>query len=257
MVQILIQANIFPLKEFDTWEAMTPKTYPALKTFIHKAYSRRFTVMVLRSMSGHNGYARQTIYNILEAGIDDDTNNDTVTTITQTAAVTAATGSTTPSSSRAISAEVTAAINQLSANQATIMSQMAAMSFVPPPTQHTRAFVPRNQFSVPPIQQVAVLVQQPFAAVGKFNAGRGGQRGGRGPGQIGGRGGCSSMPFADAMRGRGNSPVGNLPKGYIRNVPLPQVPHGQSTRQSQVLPNMIPHYYEDALQFPHTKIHVE
>jgi hypothetical protein len=40
--------------------------------------------------------------------------------------------------------------------------------------------------------------------------------------------------------------VGNLPKGYIRNVPLPQVPQGQSTRQSQLLPNTIPHYYEDA-----------
>ncbi len=40
--------------------------------------------------------------------------------------------------------------------------------------------------------------------------------------------------------------VGNLPKGYIRNVPLPRVPQGQSTRQSQVLPNKIPHYYEDA-----------
>jgi hypothetical protein len=26
VVRILIQANIFPLKEFDTWEAMTPKT---------------------------------------------------------------------------------------------------------------------------------------------------------------------------------------------------------------------------------------
>jgi hypothetical protein len=25
-VQILIQANIFPLKEFDTWESKTPKT---------------------------------------------------------------------------------------------------------------------------------------------------------------------------------------------------------------------------------------
>ncbi len=39
--------------------------------------------------------------------------------------------------------------------------------------------------------------------------------------------------------------VGNLPKGYIHNVPLPRVPQGQSARQSQVLPNTIPHYYED------------
>ncbi len=44
--------------------------------------------------------------------------------------------------------------------------------------------------------------------------------------------------------------VGNLPKGYIRNVPLPRVPREQSTWQSQVLPNMIPHYYEDAYAIP-------
>jgi hypothetical protein len=126
-VQILIQANISPLKDFDTWEEMTPKTYPALKTFIHEAYSRCLLVMALCSTSVQNGDAHQTIYNVLEAGIDEDTNNGTVTTIMQTAAVTAATGVTTPSSSTAISAEVAAAINQLSANQATIMSQMAAM----------------------------------------------------------------------------------------------------------------------------------
>jgi hypothetical protein len=130
---------------------MTPKTYPALKTFIHEAYSCR--------MSGQNGYAHQTIYNVLEAGINDDTANDTVTTITQTAAVTAATGSMAPSSSTAISAKVAATINQLSANQAAIMSQMAAMSFVPPPTQHTRAFVPREPFSILPIHQAAVPMQ--------------------------------------------------------------------------------------------------
>jgi hypothetical protein len=56
-VQILIQANISPLKEFNTWKAMTPKTYPALKTFIHKAYSRHLTAMALRSTSGQNEYA--------------------------------------------------------------------------------------------------------------------------------------------------------------------------------------------------------
>jgi hypothetical protein len=177
-VQILIQANIFPLKEFDTWEAMTPKKYPALKTFIHEAHSCCLMVMVLCSTSGQSGYAHQTIYNILEAGINEDANNNTVTTIKQTAAVTAATGIMTPSSSIAISAKVAAAINQLSANQAAIMSQMAAMSFMPPLTQHTHAFVPRKLFSAPPIQQVAIPVQQPFAAAGIFNAGRGGQRGG-------------------------------------------------------------------------------
>jgi hypothetical protein len=37
-VRILVQLSIFPLKEFNTWEAMAIKMYPALKTIIHKAY---------------------------------------------------------------------------------------------------------------------------------------------------------------------------------------------------------------------------
>ena len=51
-VRILIQSNIFPLKEFDTWEATAQKTYPALKTFMHEAYGRRLTALTLRSTSG-------------------------------------------------------------------------------------------------------------------------------------------------------------------------------------------------------------
>jgi hypothetical protein len=207
---ILIQANIFPLEEFDSWEAMTPKTYPALKTFIHEAYSNGLTVMALCSTSGQNGYGHQTIYNVMEAGIDDNTDNDMVTSITQTAAFTAATGNMTPSSRRDISAKVAAAINHFSANQTAIMSQMtatsaqkAAMSFVPPLAQHTHAFVPHEPFSVLPIQQVAVPMQRPFAATGIYNAGCGGQHGGCGRSRGGGRGGRSHTPFADAMCGRG------------------------------------------------------
>ena len=30
-VRLLMQASIFPMKEFNDWEAVTPKTYPALK----------------------------------------------------------------------------------------------------------------------------------------------------------------------------------------------------------------------------------
>jgi hypothetical protein len=36
-VRLLMQASIFPMKEFDDWEAVTPKTYPTLKTFIAAA----------------------------------------------------------------------------------------------------------------------------------------------------------------------------------------------------------------------------
>jgi hypothetical protein len=89
MVRILIQLNIFPLKEFDTWEATAQKTYPALKTFMHEAYGCRLTAMALRSTSGQNGYSNQTMYNVFAEEHENESDNDTVTTITQTAALTA------------------------------------------------------------------------------------------------------------------------------------------------------------------------
>jgi hypothetical protein len=108
-----------------------------------------------------------------------------VQALTQLSCPQSATGGTTPSGGTDISAEVAAAINQLSANQTAIMSQMAAataqmaaLAVVPPPAQNTRAYAPRKQFYVPPIQQVAVPMQQPFSAAGAYPARRGGQRGG-------------------------------------------------------------------------------
>jgi hypothetical protein len=209
-VRILLQSNIFPLKEFDTWEAVTPKTYPALKTFIHEAYGRRLTAMALRSTSGQNGYANQTIYNVMGDELDDDSDDDTVTTITQTAAV----ATTAPSGGGAstISAEVATALNQLASNQTALMSQitatnaqMAALSVVPPPAQPVPTYLNRGHFNIPPIPQVAVAMQQPFHAPGTSMQGRGGPRAGRGRGRGGRRGGRSRTPFADATRAAGGS----------------------------------------------------
>ncbi len=75
-VHLLQQSGIFPLKEFDTWEAITTKTYPALKTFIHEAYTHRLTALQLRNTTGTQGYAphnNQNMYNILdEEGFESD-----------------------------------------------------------------------------------------------------------------------------------------------------------------------------------------
>jgi hypothetical protein len=64
-------------------------------------------------------------------------------------------------------------INQLSANQPALMNQMAAMPYtnVPPP--------PNQQYQ-PPIQQLTIPVQQPFAEAtsGGFNHENGGGGGG-------------------------------------------------------------------------------
>ena len=180
MVRILIQSNIFPLKEFDT---SAQKTYPALKTFMHKVYGCHLTVMALCSMSGQNGYSNQTMYNVFTEENENKSDDDIVTTITQTAPLTAAPSSTSTLKGTAISAEVAAAINQLSANQTTMMAQMAAMRMAPPTAPHTRVFVPRETFHVPPIPQVAVPMHQPFAAQGGFSTGRGGRCGGRSQGR--------------------------------------------------------------------------
>ncbi len=67
--RLLIQSGIFPLKEFDMWEATAVKMYPILKTFIHEAYSRRLMAMQLRNTAEQQGYVNQNIYNILDINI--------------------------------------------------------------------------------------------------------------------------------------------------------------------------------------------
>jgi hypothetical protein len=209
-VRLLQQSGIFPLKEFDTWEAITTKTYPALKTFIHEAYTRRLTALQLQNMTGTQGYAphnNQNMYNILdEEGFESDSNTEgtvmtkTAPPITQTAAMTTGSTLTTTYGGGTIPSEITNAINQLSANQQTMMTQMAAMSF-----NNAAALPPQaaTNFHVPPIQQ---LNTPPFA--GQANTGQNarnwGRRGGQGCGRGGSRGGAgrggARTPFANHMQ---------------------------------------------------------
>jgi hypothetical protein len=185
---------------------MAVKTYPALKTFFQEAYGRCLTGIELRNTTGQNGYTNNTIYNAFKT-TDNDTDDNTIATsgtVPQTAAAATSASSslgTAPGTNFTGTAEIAAAINQLLANQAAIMAQMAAMSFAPATTQATRRAT--NTFQVPPIQQVAIPGQQNFAQ-GKYNAGRG-RRGGRGRGQE--RGGRGRMPFADHMRSTGLVPA--------------------------------------------------
>ena len=58
-------------------------------------------------------------------------------------------------------------------------------------------------------------------------------------------------PYAYNTGIPGTPCVGNLPKGYIQNVPLPRVPRDQSTFQSRVPPvHTIPRYYKKAHVIP-------
>jgi hypothetical protein len=125
---------------------------------------------------------------------------NTIVTVPQAAATATMAGSslgTTPGST--VNAEIAAAISQLSANQMAIMSQMAAMSFAPVTAQGTCRT--QHMFQVPPIQQLAIPVQQSF----QQSAFNGGHCGGCDRGC--GRGGQGCTPFADHMRMTGGIPA--------------------------------------------------
>jgi hypothetical protein len=210
VVRILMQVQVLPSKEFDTWEQMAVKTYPGLKTFIHEAYTRRLQSLALCTTTGQQGYAQggNNMFNML-AGKEDgeDTNMvDNATTVTQTAAFTTeSTLGNTYVGATAVPLEITTAINQLAANQVAIQQQMAVMTFVAPPP------FPNMQFHIPPVQNMG---QKPFAgaAQGIFNPGRGGggrQRGGHGRGRTGSRGG-----------GRGRGAFANQTPGGNGGIPL-------------------------------------
>jgi hypothetical protein len=74
-VCLLMQASIFPLKEFNNYETVTPKTYPALKTFIAVVYMRRIQVQQLCNTVGQWGFA-PTSHNMYNVFADKD-NTDT------------------------------------------------------------------------------------------------------------------------------------------------------------------------------------
>jgi hypothetical protein len=157
-----MQASIFPMKEFDDWEAVTPKTYPALKTFIAAAYTHRILLQQLRNTAGQMGYAPQmhNMYAALDNDNDATTATGRTTTTLNMAAMT--TGSTlTGAHTTAIPELITNAINQLSTNQTALMlqiSQIAAMSLAQWP--QAPSFQPTH---ASPIQQIAIPTITPFS----------------------------------------------------------------------------------------------
>ncbi len=178
-VRLLMALGIFPLKEFGTLDTMPNKMYPILKTFMHEAYTRRLRSIQLRNMAGQQGYMQNPInnmYNVFGEGDDEVMDNNATTT--QTAAL-AMTGSTLDGASNAatstatIPSEVSAAINQLLANQTAMMNQITAMQLSPPPPAcHTG----QGQLHVPPIQWLNIPVPQAYAG-GSFQPGQGGGKG--------------------------------------------------------------------------------
>jgi hypothetical protein len=85
-VCLMMQASIFPLKKFDNWEAVTPKTYPALKTFMVAAYTRCVLAQQLCNTAGQQGYV-PTSHNMYNVFADKEDTDTTATAMTNIAAV--------------------------------------------------------------------------------------------------------------------------------------------------------------------------
>jgi hypothetical protein len=200
-IHLLFQSGIFPMNEFEDWEATMIKTWPELKKFIRGAYRQRLIAVQLCNTSGQQGYApSHNMYNVLSTwDSNTDTNNDAAAmTITQSAV--AATmgsmlGNTYMHTNVPVHSKVSTAINQLSANQAALYQQMVALSFHAPAQRS-------NMFQVPPIQTLTIPGIPPPFAIDGATAGRS-ARSGRHRERGCGHSGWMQTPFADHMAGGG------------------------------------------------------
>jgi hypothetical protein len=138
-VQSLMASGIFPMREFEDWEAMPNKTYNSFELFVHGAYVHQLVAIQLHTMGQHSYVANQhshIMYNVLEDGASVTDDNGSVAMITQQTAANITAGSTpgntyaallstaNPSPSPNNYAAVAAAINLLSANQTAMWSHM-------------------------------------------------------------------------------------------------------------------------------------
>ncbi len=151
-LRLLMTSQIFPMKEFDTWENSMVKTYPALKTFIHEAYSCHLNSLDLRNMLASLGYTApvHNMYHVLGEDNDDDSATEImVTTIAAAATATGSTlgsgtaaGSIHPGLITAINQSIPPTFNQVVQNQSVLQNQIVAISMAQPPQRrlHPRSF---------------------------------------------------------------------------------------------------------------------
>ena len=232
---LLLQAGIFPTREFEAWDAVVGKTWPALKTFVQAAFQRRLVATGLRNTSGQQGYAaNQNAFQAFET--HDDSSVDTTTTIIAPTANTS--GSTLGQTYQAATVpdELAAAIRTIADNQqalyqhiAPLSQQMAALSHQDSQRQAAFPHPPIAQLQVPSFGAPAVArvaqpngyqgsrVAQPggfqqgtrgntVAQPGGYSNGRGYGRGRGRYGRRSNRGGRGRTAFADYVpSGRGGS----------------------------------------------------
>ena len=228
---LLLQAGIFPTREFEAWDTVVGKTWPVLKTFVQAAYQRRLVATGLRNTSGQQGYAaNQNAFQAFES--NDESSVDTTTTnIAPTANTTGSTLGQTYNAST-VPDELAAAIRTIADNQqalyqhiAPLSQQMAALSHQDSQRQATFPHPPITQLTLPAFGTARVAqpggyhggcVAQPggyqqgrgatVAQPGGFSQGRGYGRGRGRYGRRPNRGGRGRTAFADYVpSGRGGA----------------------------------------------------
>lgn len=201
------QSGIFPTREFETWEAVTPKTWPALKLHVQGAFQRKLVANSMRATSGAMGYApNHNAYNAFVG--DDDSSVDTAHTAATVTGV-GTTGSTLGSTyqASAVPAEVAAALQTLAASQQALTQQMAAMS-------HN----PGTAYRAPPAGNTFVAPTLPnyvgYHGGGGYSGTQGGYSNGRGGGRGGGRGQSYGRGRGFRRQGRGRTAFADyVPQG--------------------------------------------
>jgi hypothetical protein len=125
-VHLLLQYQIFLMKEFEDWEWSVSINWTNLKIFVQGVYVRCLVVVNLRLAAGQNGYIIQNnMFHILgkDNGKFADANLTATTTTHAAAAATTNSGITAPT----VPADVVTAINTLLANQTTMFNQVAPL----------------------------------------------------------------------------------------------------------------------------------
>ena len=136
-IEHLKRSNIFPIKEYEDWGAVTPKTYVALKTHFYKAYTRRLEAIQNGNTAGMQGYTNTNQFTALgatEGGSDSESSG----------------GETTETIIAAALATTDAKMERIMATNAQIMTQLAAMTIAPAPTNVIAPAYMAPAYSPPP-----------------------------------------------------------------------------------------------------------
>jgi len=124
-VRLLLQTGLYT-RDFEDWDRKTAvdKIWANLKTFFQESYTRRLNATSITT--GAQGYVQNAYAALTEESDDED--DDVNTVITQMATLTTQ-SQLTASTAAETNASVTAAINQLAANQK-VMQQHIDMIFM-------------------------------------------------------------------------------------------------------------------------------